>query len=171
MKVETRILSFSDSHATANDRVTGESSFVAFRATAVKHGFSFGAICQGIFKFFLHQTHSHILVVWANVDYNLGNFFDGTYFTVPKNGLYSFLANFHQASSSRGQVFLYLNDEQKMWAARGESDGNMGFITLNTTLQLVKNDKVDIRLSAGVSNIQDPMTTTFEGRLIARTGE
>ena len=39
MKVETRILSFSDSHATANDRVTGESSFVAFRATALKNGF------------------------------------------------------------------------------------------------------------------------------------
>ena len=41
MKVETRILAFSDSHATANDRVIGESSFVAFRATALKNnGFS-----------------------------------------------------------------------------------------------------------------------------------
>ena len=40
MKVETRILAFSDSHATANDRVTGESSIVAFRATALKNGFS-----------------------------------------------------------------------------------------------------------------------------------
>ena len=38
MKVETRILAFSDSHATANDRVTGESSIVAFRATALKNG-------------------------------------------------------------------------------------------------------------------------------------
>lgn len=40
MKVETRILSFSDSHATANDRVTGESSIVAFRASALKTRFS-----------------------------------------------------------------------------------------------------------------------------------
>ena len=105
---------------------------------------------------------------WKNVDYNLGNFFDGTYFTVPKNGLYSFLANFYHGSTSHGGISLYLNDEQKTWTPRGESSGNHGFITFNTTLQLVKNDKVDIRLYGGVSNLTDPMTTFFEGRLIAR---
>merc|ERR1712062_153609 len=144
MKVETRILSFSDSHATANDRVTGESSFVAFRATALKNGFS-----------------DQKPVEWANVDYNLGNFFDGTYFTVPKTGLYSFLANFYHVNAY-GQIDLYLNDKLKIWTAKGESKGKSGFLTFNTTLQLVKNDKVDIRLQGGVSNLTDPMTTFFE---------
>ena len=106
---------------------------------------------------------------WLNVDYNLGHFFDGTYFTVPKNGLYSFLANSHQSSSSYGKIMLYVNDVEKIWTARGESSGQNGFITLTTTLKLVKNDKVDIRLYGGVSNLGDSMTTTFEGRLIART--
>ena len=106
---------------------------------------------------------------WKNVDYNLGNFFDGTYFTVPKNGLYSFLANCYQASSSYGRIDLNLNDELKIWAARGESNGKSGFLNFNTTLQLVKGDKVDIRLGCGVSNLKSTIATFFEGRLIART--
>ena len=108
---------------------------------------------------------------WKNVDYNLGNFFDGTYFTVPKNGLYSFLANAHQASNSYGGISLYLNDEQKIWAPRGESSGQIGFITFDTTLKLVENDKVDVRLYGGVWNLKDPIRTFFEGRLIARTDD
>ena len=109
---------------------------------------------------------------WANVDYNLGNFFDGTYFTVPKNGLYSFLANFyHGPNASNGQIYLYLNGEKKIWAARGESNGKTGFYIFNTTLQLVETDKVDIRRNGDFSNLGNPMTTFFEGRLIARTDD
>ena len=38
MKVETRMLAFNDSIATANDRVTGETTIIAFRSTALKNG-------------------------------------------------------------------------------------------------------------------------------------
>ena len=59
MKVETRILAFSDSNATANDRVTGESSIVAFRATALKNGFN--SLQPGIlFSIFFFSEIIHI---------------------------------------------------------------------------------------------------------------
>ena len=38
MKVETKTLAFTDSTAVANDRLTGETSIVAFRATVLKNG-------------------------------------------------------------------------------------------------------------------------------------
>ena len=38
MKVPTKTLAFTDPTAVANDRLTGESSIVAFRATANKNG-------------------------------------------------------------------------------------------------------------------------------------
>ena len=39
MKVQTKMLAFSDSAAIANDRLSGETSIIAFRATALKGGF------------------------------------------------------------------------------------------------------------------------------------
>ena len=38
MKVETKTLAFTDPTAVANDRITGETSIIAFRATALKNG-------------------------------------------------------------------------------------------------------------------------------------
>ena len=38
MKVETKTLAFTDPTAVANDRLTGETSIIAFRATAMKNG-------------------------------------------------------------------------------------------------------------------------------------
>ena len=40
MKVATKTLTFTDPTAVANDRLTGETSVIAFRATALKNGFS-----------------------------------------------------------------------------------------------------------------------------------
>ena len=40
MKVETKTLAFTDPTAVANDRLTGETSVIAFRATVLKNGFS-----------------------------------------------------------------------------------------------------------------------------------
>ena len=105
---------------------------------------------------------------WTNVDYNHGNFFDGTYFTVPEKGLYRFNASCYQASSSYGQIYLYVNDNKYIWAARTESNGKDGFVNVDTTLELVKNDKVDVRLVGELGNLNDKMTTYIEGRMIAR---
>ena len=40
MKVPTKTLAFTDPTAVANDRITGETSVIAFRATALKNGFT-----------------------------------------------------------------------------------------------------------------------------------
>ena len=37
-QVETKCMAFTDSTATANDRITGETSIISFRATAKKNG-------------------------------------------------------------------------------------------------------------------------------------
>ena len=116
------------------------------------------------------QTYSQILVTWANVDYNHGSFFDGTYFTVPANGLYCFNALCLQEASAEGQILLYINDNQHILAER-KSNGNYGFVNIDTTLELVKNDKVDVRFLGQLDNLSDKETTYFEGRMIARLNE
>ena len=118
--------------------------------------------------FFLCQTHSYILVEWANVPYNLGNYFDGTYFTVPENGLYSFYACCLQDSSKPGYIHLYLNDNQHIFARRAESNNNWGFVNIDTTMKLVKNDNVHVRFNGTLYNTNIASTTYFEGRMIAR---
>ena len=40
MKVETKTLAITDPTAVANDRLTGETSIIAFRATVLTNGFS-----------------------------------------------------------------------------------------------------------------------------------
>jgi len=61
MKVETKTLAFTDPTAVANDRLSGETSIIAFRATANKNGqhgnayydYNKPGICFGkLFSFF-----------------------------------------------------------------------------------------------------------------------
>ena len=40
MKVPTKTLAFTDPTAVANDRITGETSIIAFRASALENGFT-----------------------------------------------------------------------------------------------------------------------------------
>ena len=42
MKVPTKTLAFTDPTAVANDRITGDTSIIAFRASALKNGFTDG---------------------------------------------------------------------------------------------------------------------------------
>ena len=108
---------------------------------------------------------------WKNVDYNLGNYFDGTYFTVPENGLYYFKACCQQMSSNYGDIILYLNDKQHIYVTRAESNNNGGSVNIDTTLKLVKNDKVHIRFYGDFYYTHDGNSTYFEGRMIARLEE
>ena len=105
---------------------------------------------------------------WRNVDYNLGNFFDGTYFTVPVSGLYSFYLCSRHASSNAGWVYLFLNGELHIWASRSSTGSNTGLVSIDPTLKLEKNDKIDARFHGTLSDTQNAMTTYFQGRLIAR---
>ena len=120
---------------------------------------------------FLLLTYPQILVTWENVDYNHGSFFDGTYFTVPANGLYCFNALCWQQSSDEGWLSLYINGDQHVWVVRRDANSELGFVNIDTTLELMKNDKVDVRFLGQLDNMSDQTTTYFEGRLIARTNE
>ena len=118
----------------------------------------------------LRQTHSYILVKWRNVDYNLGNLFDGTYFTAPENGLYSFYACCSPKTSSHGYIHLYLNQKvhSSAYAVETRSDKDGMFVNIYTTLNLVKNDKVDVRFEGSLAHYNDKTITYFEGRQVAR---
>ena len=109
-----------------------------------------------------------ISVEWRNIDYNYGNCFDGKYFTVPENGLYYFHVACRQKSDNVGTARIYVNNNEQIKASRGESTGNYGFITLNTTLKLFKNDKVNFSYHYMLNDTSDSMTNYAEGRLIAR---
>ena len=108
---------------------------------------------------------------WANVDYNLGHYFDGIYFTVPENGLYYFKACCLQRSSNLGRIYLYLNNSLHIHAYRQSSNNNYGFVNIDTTLKLVENDKVHVRFNGDLHNTHDGGSTYFEGRMIARLDE
>ena len=110
---------------------------------------------------------------WANVDYNLGNTFDGTYFTVPENGLYSFYACCSPASSSHGYIYLFLNHKSNIEVFKVESNSSKTgkSVNFNTTLKLVKNDKVDVRFDGNFVHTKETTITYFEGRMIARIDE
>jgi len=110
-------------------------------------------------------------VEWQNVDYNLGHFFDGTYFTVPENGLYYFKACCTQKSSIYGQIDLFLNDTSHIYTSRAESNNKDGFVNIDTTLKLVKNDKVHVRFQGNLYWTNEAKTTFFEGRMVARLDE
>lgn len=175
MKVQTKTLAFTDPTGVANDckleklekfitgkiqRLekfrTGETSIIAFRATANKNGQVGNA-----------SYSRNNPVEWKNVDYNLGNYFDGTYFTVPENGLYYFKVCCRQESINYGQIHLYINANLHIYADRKSSNNSYGFVNIDTTLKLVKNDKVHVRFYGDLYSTYAP-TTYFEGRMIAR---
>ena len=120
------------------------------------------------FENFSKSSHSQFSVEWLNVDYNVGNYFDGTYFTAPENGLYCFNVFARNSSSTNGWINLCVNNERHAYAGRSESYGKIGIVNLVTTLKLVKNDSVHVRFENQLHDTHNAMTTFFEGRLVAR---
>ena len=119
---------------------------------------------ENLFK----SSQSQFSVEWLNVDYNVGNYFDGIYFTAPENGLYSFNVVASNSSSDTGYISLFVNNKQYACAGRSESNGKYGMVNLVTTLKLVKNDSVSVRINDQLYDTHDARKTFFEGRLVAR---
>ena len=101
----------------------------------------------------------------------MGNYFDGKYFTVPTDGLYSFHIASRHKSGRYGQINLRVNDCVQSYCYVEESSTDIGFVNIQTTLKLNKNDKVHARFSNELYNTTDGLATYFEGRLIARIDE
>ena len=111
------------------------------------------------------------LVTWKNIDYNFGGFFNGKPFIVPEKGLYFFQVCCKQKSRTRGTVVLYRNDEIFTFGSKADSYNNHGHVNVQTTLELVKNDKIHVCFGQELYNTDDARTTYFEGRLIAKLDE
>ena len=130
---------------------------------------------------------------WLNTDYNHGNNFDGTYFTAPERGIYSFNVTARQIfpNTHGGTITLYVNGLKKAQSKQGfkkgnsygtlyrgnyscgdsYSDGNLiqngfGNISLQTKLDLKKYDKVSVEFIGYFFDLNDPATTYFEGIIL-----
>ena len=105
-------------------------------------------------------------VKWRDIDYNIGNHFNGTIFTAPLTGLYSFHASAEQYSSHNTSIFVYINGSPK--TQQESKNGSYRNVTIQTTLKIDKEDKVEIRFKGYLSGYNDGKKTFFEGRLISR---
>ena len=122
------------------------------------------------------NIHDIFLVEWRDIDYNLGNYFDGTIFTAPQAGLYTFLAQFHlYGPYSKGNdvaAFLFVNGTCIALSVNcSHADLNYVPFVLQTTLKLAKGDKVEVRLAGRVQAAYLSHWTYFEGRFISRIDE
>ena len=107
---------------------------------------------------------------WRDTIYNIGNYFDGTYFTVPTAGLYSFnVSCSHQSDAC--YIYIFDNSGIRSRAYREHLSGDSGGVAIQTTLKLTENDKIHVRIRYNLCDTQDANTTFFEGRLIARLDE
>ena len=107
--------------------------------------------------------------------YSYPKSFNGTVFTAPVPGIYSFYVTVQQSSGDYGH--LYLNrqrkDEGPITIAHGlraedqELDGN---IVVQATVLLTKNEVVYVKFEGELHNVNEFNTTYFEGRLISKTG-
>ena len=108
------------------------------------------------------------------MDYNLGNHFDGSIFTAPFKGIYTFNVCAGHQSETNGYVDLYVNELKTVNSQRNcneETRDSFSNIWLHTTLQLKKGDEISIWLEGDLYDLNDESSTFFEGRLISRIDE
>ena len=92
-------------------------------------------------------------VSWRSTEYNSKNalftYFDGTHFTAPARGIYSFHVTVRQASSAPGHIYLYSNGEIAAHSQRADYNGYAGSIVIQARLLLEKGFKVRTFLCIG----------------------
>ena len=125
-----------------------------------------------------------ISVHWKNIEYNYGNHFDGSSFTAPLKGLYSFTSTAIYKSRTLPVVYninrprIILSGCGKDCIVTAWSNEikdmkepveivNAGHILLQTTVQLNAKDKVFIKLEGTFDYLNNPDQTYFEGRLVS----
>ena len=118
------------------------------------------------------------LAVWENIEYNHGSHFDGSTFTAPVKGIYTFFVTALQKSFSFGFLSFFMNGNAVSYTKRSncnkasvQENVNSGPLLLQITLQLEKNDIVNANFAGSFFNLDDPQTTYFEGRLVSVISE
>ena len=128
---------------------------------------------------------------WQNIEYNHGLHFDGSIFTAPFEGMYSFLSTAVYQSfvlssnlmisprSNFSEIQCFVNDRIIVSALSNISTVRIintgcvdaGPILLQTTLHLNAKDKVCIKLNGTFQSLSDPKLTYFEGKLVSAIDE
>ena len=113
------------------------------------------------------------LAKWLNIEYNVGNHFDGSIFTAPINGLYAFTACAGHKSVSTGNVSLRIGEDHFVHSEQTCSEGNINAsnIWLTATLDLQVGEKVSIALNGDLCDLDYSCSTFFEGRLVSKLDE
>lgn len=93
--------------------------------------------------------------------------FDGSYFTVPYDGIFWFIAEAIQHSKTEGKWHFYVNNKEMSRAQSLNAEATRGTVVLNKTMELKKNDKVKLGCQGDLFDL-DKNTTFFEGKLIEK---
>ena len=121
------------------------------------------------YKCFRKKTKLYGLVIWKNLEYNIGNAFDevkGT-FTCPHEGIYSFYATAQVYYSQFGNVYIYVNGSSKVQIYVNTDKSSFDQSSPNGVFKLKKGDTVNIRMN-GYFNYANSecFRTYFQGHLI-----
>ena len=132
-----------------------------------------------LFIFFILIISKLFLVSWKNIDYNDGGHFDGSIFTAPVEGIYSFLAIYTTIAfgfSGYKDLKCYVNDDLIAKSSSVDRPGVPlmqppdGMQCLHAVVQLNKNDKVKLEGKMYIAgkptvNAPDTILSVYEGRL------
>ena len=105
---------------------------------------------------------------WITTEYNYGDHFDGSFFTVPEDGIYTFYLTAQQTSSFHGYAYIYVNENEIAYSDRHDKYGYWGHVSVSVTIKLQRDDKVKAKFSGTLSFLTKAKTTYFEGRLISK---
>ena len=114
---------------------------------------------------------SYFLVKWRNIEYNIGNHFNGTIFTAPVAGLYSFFAMAKHRAATYTRIRLYVNGNSKIVSTNETKNDDIQSLPLQSTLKLEKGQTVELRFGGTLYQASYGDRTYFEGRLISRIDE
>ena len=110
------------------------------------------------------------LVIWENIEYNIGNAFDkstGT-FTCPQDGIYSFYATSPIWGQTYGRIYIYVNGSEKVHhylCNHGEYE--FKHTSPNGVFKLRKGDTVHIDMLGTFHYASSQCSRTyFQGHLI-----
>ena len=104
---------------------------------------------------------------WKSTDYNYGDHFDGSFFTVPEDGIYTFYLTAKQYTKSYyGYAYIYVNENEIAQSLGATS--NQNHVSISLTIKLQRDDKVKAKFTGNLYDLGEAKTTYFEGRLISK---
>ena len=120
----------------------------------------------------IQQTKT--LVIWLNVDYNIGSGYDSTngIFTAPVNGIYFFHAQTFIVGSNAARIYFYVNGSYTTFSTSDNiNGGEQDTVTSTAQYKLNAGNTVHVELNGYYYEPNDSRFAHFEGHLIAEINE